>query len=416
MKKRNKKSIQCLVLALGFVCFFTTLTACSPAQEKKKKATIDVSKYFSDYVIGEKEVSIFKVKDNKHIEIGKVMANKAIALAPKNQQKMNQRYFKLRDYDYYIKANEVTPDKEQVSERISQAYQPIAKLTSKANYQLLNEMNEPLIKMNEATTFDAFIDDGTRYGISINQTLYYLNKNDIAAIENVNPSEASAQSLPVLMYHVFYDASKGEVGPDGNWVEVQTLRSHLQYLKDNGYVTLTMKDVERYLDNKVNLKQNVVSITMDDGSKTVYDYAYPLLKEFQMKATAFLITGEFNDIKDTHWPEMAQNGIELQSHSEGMHVGGCSGMGRGGRLMCVDLQTGIDDTKQSFQKVGNGFVYCYPYGDANDHAVEIVRQGGARLAFTTQYGKIAPGMDKLRLPRIRIFGQAGLDRFIEGIK
>ncbi|MEG2995677.1 MAG: polysaccharide deacetylase family protein, partial [Erysipelotrichaceae bacterium] len=357
-----------------------------------------------------------KVKDNKHIEIGKVMANKAIALAPKNQQKMNQSYFKLRDYDYYIKAKEVTPDKEQVSESISQAYQAIAKLTMKANYQILNEMNEPLIKMKDATTFNAFIDEESRYGVSINQKLYYLNKSDVASIETLNPSEAIAQSLPVLMYHVFYDASKGEVGPDGNWVEVQALRSHLQYLKDNGYYTLTMKDVERYLDKKVTLKQNVVSITMDDGSKTVYDYAYPLLKEFKMNATAFLITGEFNDVKDTHWPEMVQNGIEIQSHSEGMHVGGCSGMGRGGRLMCVDTQTGIDDTKLSFQKVGNGFVYCYPYGDANDHAVDIVRQAGARLAFTTQYGKITPGMDKLRLPRVRIFGLDGLDRFIAGIK
>lgn len=73
-----------------------------------------------------------------------------------------------------------------------------------------------------------------------------------------------------------------------------------------------------------------------------------IVEKYDMKATLFLIMNKFKDdtLPDT-FQEMKENGMELQSHSYAMHTGGCDG-GHGGALRCVDLDTGIKDTKSLF--------------------------------------------------------------------
>ena len=112
---------------------------------------------------------------------------------------------------------------------------------------------------------------------------------------------------------------------------------------------------------------------------------------------------------------MKQNGMELQSHSYDMHTGGCEG-GHGGALRCVAHDEGVTDTEKSFSIIGGGNVYCYPYGDVTDSALQIMKDAGVHMAFTTNYGKIEPGMDKLQLPRVRIFGDADIQQFIYSLE
>ena len=81
------------------------------------------------------------------------------------------------------------------------------------------------------------------------------------------------------MYHYFYSKENGEVSKNGNWLEVKDFEAQLKYLKDHDYVTLRMQDVENFMDGKVQLPKNSVSITIDDGTASIYKYAYPLLKK-----------------------------------------------------------------------------------------------------------------------------------------
>ena len=181
-------------------------------------------------------------------------------------------------------------------------------------------------------------------------------------------------------------------------------------------MTLRMQDVENFLDGKVQLPKNSVSITIDDGTASIYKYAYPLLKKYGNSATLFLIGNHLKDDKlPQSFQEMKQNGMELQSHSYGMHTGGCEG-GHGGALRCVAHDEGVTDTEKSFSIIGGGNVYCYPYGDVTDSALQIMKDAGVHMAFTTNYGKIEPGMDKLQLPRVRIFGDADIQQFIYSLE
>ena len=109
--------------------------------------------------------------------------------------------------------------------------------------------------------------------------------------------------------------------------------------------------------------------------------------------------------------EMREAGLELQSHGFLTHQGGCPGMGYGGRILCMDYNEGVQDTIMSFDYVDGGFVYCYPFGDVNEHAKQILRDAGALMAFTTEPGIIYRGMDILELPRVRVIGGNGLATF-----
>lgn len=64
----------------------------------------------------------------------------------------------------------------------------------------------------------------------------------------------------------------------------------MTWLRDQGYTTLTLYQLEGYVRNKINLPARAVVITFDDGLKSVNRYAYPVLKQYGFHATAFIIS------------------------------------------------------------------------------------------------------------------------------
>ncbi len=68
-------------------------------------------------------------------------------------------------------------------------------------------------------------------------------------------------------------------------------------LRDQGYTTLTLYQLEGYVRNKINLPARAVAITFDDGLKSVNRYAYPVLKQYGFHATAFIISSRISAIR-----------------------------------------------------------------------------------------------------------------------
>ena len=290
-------------------------------------------------------------------------------------------------------------------------------IVTRDSYVIQNEAGNKLAEVTRKASYPIYVKDEDRYGVQLGNALVYIPKYAVAATRHAdNTSEPIAKQIPVFMYHYFYSKENGEVSKNGNWLEVNDFEAQLKYLKEHNYVTLRMQDVENFLDGKVQLPKNSVSITIDDGTASIYKYAYPLLKKYGDSATLFLIGNHLKDDKlPQSFQEMKQNGMELQSHSYGMHTGGCEG-GHGGALRCVAHDEGVTDTEKSFSIIGGGNVYCYPYGDVTDSALQIMKDAGVHMAFTTNYGKIEPGMDKLQLPRVRIFGDADIQQFIYSLE
>lgn len=397
------------MLALGFVCcgllaFYVYTT----------HKTIDNTVYYHPFVQVNKEAALYQLNKDEYEEFAKVYPKVTIQLEDKDKQDMHQAYFKLKNQNVYVKAKDVKEASAQAEHEMTSRYLPFNEsIVTKDVYTLKDKDNRNLVTMQQVHTYPIYMKDKDRIGIMIDDQMYFIDQQDIKETKQVeNTKEEIAKDVPVFMYHYFYSKANGEKAENGNWLEVNDFEDQLKYLKEQGYQSVYMQDLEYFLDGKIRLPKKTVSLTIDDGTKSIYQYAYPLLKKYDMKATMFLITNKFkNDTLPDTFKEMQENGMELQSHSYAMHTGGCDG-GHGGALRCVDLDTGIKDTKKSFSIIGGGFVYCYPYGDVTESALEIMKDSGVRMAFTTNYGKIEPGMDKLQLPRVRIFGESGLSQFI----
>ena len=227
-------------------------------------------------------------------------------------------------------------------------------------------------------------------------------------------TDKNTSGIPVLMYHYFYDDINGETGEDANYLAKSLFEEQLKYLSENDYYIPNFKELEKYIDGELDLPSNSVILTLDDGAESNYRIAYPLAVQYKIPLVMFVVTS-WTDVSMEFQTEMKNSGyIRFNSHTDNMHEGGC-GEQHGARILCIDHDEGVTDLKTSINKLGNGDALAYPCGDTNDRAVEIVKESGMRLAFTTEYGKVYVGSDKYRLPRVRINDGNSLGYFIDSL-
>jgi len=112
-------------------------------------------------------------------------------------------------------------------------------------------------------------------------------------------------------------------------VEQEPFEEKLDYLKTNGYETVTADEHLDLADKET--RDRVVMLTFDDGLASLWKVAYPALKKYGMKAVAFVLPGDTNDAGAPRgpfaddgdddalctWPELAamRDVIDIQSHN-----------------------------------------------------------------------------------------------------
>lgn len=228
----------------------------------------------------------------------------------------------------------------------------------------------------------------------------------------LSDGKKSNNTLAVLMYHYFYDDSTGEKAKNSNWMPISKFKEQLNYLKENNFYYPTWQEVADFADGKIDLPKNSIVITMDDGHKSVYDLAIPLLDEYKIPATAFIITKNFDT---TNLEKYKNSTIDFQSHTNNMHRGGGT-IGHGGIFPALSLEEGVADLKESIEKLGgNSGALAYPYGDCTERTIKAAEQAGFKVAFTTVNKKITSGMNKYELPRVRMYTEITLNGFKNSI-
>lgn len=124
----------------------------------------------------------------------------------------------------------------------------------------------------------------------LNQTWYQIRIGGrLAYISALDAQEDNG--IPVLTYHhILRDEENTRFRHTSTTTSVRAFSNQMAWLQDRGYTTLTMYQLEGYVRNNMNLPARAVVLTFDDGLKSVSRYAYPILKQHGMKATAFIIS------------------------------------------------------------------------------------------------------------------------------
>ncbi|WP_027939807.1 polysaccharide deacetylase family protein [Anaerobiospirillum succiniciproducens] len=226
--------------------------------------------------------------------------------------------------------------------------------------------------------------------------------------------EYKRYEMPIIMYHRVVD-SPDEVGVHGTYVTKELFKKHMQLLKDNGYRTVTFKELaeDHLLTKRFDKGNKFVVLTFDDGYEDNYRVMFPILKEFGAKAVIFLLSeSKYNewDVNNPHNPEkrfdlmseeqvkeMAAYGVEFGAHTK-THPYLSS-------LPIEEAREQIVQCKQKLEQTyGQQFItFAYPYGDLNDEVKYEVRQAGFTFAVSTDSGEINVDSDLFQIRRIGIF-------------
>jgi peptidoglycan/xylan/chitin deacetylase (PgdA/CDA1 family) len=136
-----------------------------------------------------------------------------------------------------------------------------------------------------------------------------------AGSEEIKKSPSLA-TIPIFVYHRF-----GPVVTDGMTVTTHHFESHIKYLKENGYTIIPLRDlVDSHLGKRKALPYRSVSITVDDGHKSVYTDLFPLVKTYRFPVTLFLYPSAISNASYTMtWDQLREIKIsglfDFQSHT-----------------------------------------------------------------------------------------------------
>jgi uncharacterized repeat protein (TIGR02543 family) len=218
----------------------------------------------------------------------------------------------------------------------------------------------------------------------------------------------SVHGLPVLMYHWFYDLDAGDARPTSllyNWMKVSQFEEEVAGLKDAGYYFPSWDEVYAFVEGEIDLPDKSIVITIDDGKKSFYEYAIPILEKYDVRGTGFIIAHKLTKKKVKKY---SSDNVSLQSHTWDMH----DGYGGKGLIQTLPFEEAVADLTSASAILGVSDALAYPFGYYDDEAVSACEAAGIKMAFGTSGGKVYPGMDPLRLPRVRISSNLSASSFL----
>ncbi|MBI4377010.1 MAG: polysaccharide deacetylase family protein [Elusimicrobia bacterium] len=208
------------------------------------------------------------------------------------------------------------------------------------------------------------------------------------------------KGLPVLMYHKVGDYPAGSK-LKSLWVSAEAFRKQLEYLKRRGYTPLLFSEWRAAELGQKPLPERPVMITFDDGYANNHAVAFPLLKEFGMKANIFLVHetldthNSWHDPESEPWIPMLSTSMLGEMQDSGLVEFGSHTM-RHRNLTALSLEEVSWELKESKkrleQKLGRemlGFAYPYGAGAYHPEIRRLARKAGYRYDFGIKQG-IAP--------------------------
>lgn len=236
----------------------------------------------------------------------------------------------------------------------------------------------------------------------------------VIPLKSFNPTgiyPSGYQTIPILCYHRF-----GE-GHEKMAVSEKKFREQMQYLKDNNFHVIAMQDISEFVESMGSLPKKSVIITIDDGYRSTYDIAFPILKEFDFPATVFLYT-DFMGARDAlSWSqnkEMLKSGlIDLQPHSKSHPNMSLRKINESDKDYWKRIKAEIDNPSKKIQRYLKNelHTFAYPYGDTNDRIIDYLKENKYQLGVTVQPGGNPAFAHPYMLHRTMVFGDHSLAEF-----
>jgi peptidoglycan/xylan/chitin deacetylase (PgdA/CDA1 family) len=162
-------------------------------------------------------------------------------------------------------------------------------------------------------------------------------------------------------------------------------------------------------------------ITIDDGFKSVYTMAYPILQKYGLPATLFVYSDFIGGSQGLNWQEIrdmvASNLIDIQPHSKSHTNLGFKKPSEDDAIYAQRVEREVQFPLRQIQRQLNRPVhtFAYPYGDTNDVVISQLQQQHYQMGATVEHGGNPFFADPFRLRRTLIYGDQSLEAFIKSL-
>jgi peptidoglycan/xylan/chitin deacetylase (PgdA/CDA1 family) len=230
------------------------------------------------------------------------------------------------------------------------------------------------------------------------------------AVEPLLTAGGQTPRIVVLMYHAI--TAHDEADPEQRTVSRDRFADQMRWLKELDYPVVPLRSAAAQLRAGA-VERTAVVLTFDDGYRSFYDHALPVLLEHGYPATMFLVPGAMSGRRPLDaMPEVLGPLIDWGQARELVRLGigvGAHGMthrklaqlpGEEARGEVVDSRRALEDALGIRVEE-----FCYPYGsfDAFSPAVEaMIRDLGFGAICANIAGHNFSASDAFQLKRLRI--------------
>src|SRR5881275_1897870 len=216
--------------------------------------------------------------------------------------------------------------------------------------------------------------------------------------------DQTAQVL-IFCYHRLVD----KIRYPGTEITPAAFEAEMKELKDRGITVISMQDLLAWKKGEKNIPPRSAVVTFDDGWKSQYEVAWPIMKKYGYPFTMFIYTegvrgGSLGGGEAITWEQLADmrdNGVDIEAHSathqdlrEGHNIMLAAPGGKRTRTKLTGPQyeqwvhNEVVGSKELLEQRLGIKVNCFavPFGNYNEHVKELARNAGFEAMFTV-YGQ-----------------------------
>lgn len=215
----------------------------------------------------------------------------------------------------------------------------------------------------------------------------------------LNSAQAATHCV-ILQYHHFSDKT-----PAVTSITPAQFDDQLNYLEQNGFKVMPLRDVVLSLYHQLELPDKCVSLTVDDAYISVYETAYPRLKKRGWPITVFVNSESIDKGRKPFmsWQqmrEMSQHGVSFENHGHA-HIHMIRKKPQETEhdwfnRVRMDIHTA---QQRITQEIGLApTLFTFPYGEYNPVLIDLIKHMGL-TGFGQQSGPAWPDANFGALPR-----------------
>jgi len=224
--------------------------------------------------------------------------------------------------------------------------------------------------------------------------------------EEIESTETGGSGVTVLIYHRF-----GEDKYPSTNISLDRFREQLKFLRDNNYQVISLEQLVNSLNGESRLPDRAVVITIDDGYRSVYSEAWPVLKQYGYPFTVFVYT---QNTENKHWnyltwdqiKEMKAAGVDFQNHGFAHdHMAFKPpemNMDEYKAWIRADLAVSTSILSEELKERPRFF--AVPYGEYNRTVLDEIRSFGYEAILLQDPGSVSIDTNPFAIPREPILG------------